>query len=395
MQGGDQLCQIACETSISIRQLKVKVEVESGLKAAALAIYLPEVAQPLGQNVTLADCGLPSVLITLTLHKITIADMLDVSPGQLTDAQLAQACSTDEGKAGDLVDLAGCATIREMSCLVGLEQMQELNISGCTGIDATTVATVVAKNRTLSALIFGDRMGEPATLEVGMTEADFSNKNLGIKGAIIIYAWITHKDKGAMTSLDLANNRIVAESANIYIGNIFQEGELVDCEGVQCPVVYACSSYYRVAQLHGIIAISNAIPGMGALTSLNLSSNWLDAEGAKIVAKAIKVTMCTPAIIMAPFSCPSDFSINCCCLTSQSTAVVCYYPQDMGAMTSPNLASNELGVEGAKIVAEAIKVTKCTPAIVLAPFSCPSDFSINCCCLLLSVGYGGYDEAKS
>jgi hypothetical protein len=42
--------------------------------------------------------------------------------------------------------------------------MQELNISGCTGIDATSVATVVAKNRTLSSLIFGDGVGEPATL---------------------------------------------------------------------------------------------------------------------------------------------------------------------------------------------------------------------------------------
>jgi hypothetical protein len=125
--------------------------------------------------------------------------------------------------------------------------MQELNISGCTGIDATAVATVVAKNRTLSALIFGDGMVEPATLEVGMTEADFSNKNLGMGGAIIIFAWITHKDKGAMTSLNLASNR-------------------------------------------------------------------LGAEGAKIVVEAIKVTMCAPAIIMAPFRCPSDFSINCCCL---------------------------------------------------------------------------------
>jgi hypothetical protein len=134
MQGGDQLCQLTCDTSISIRQLKAKVAVESGLTAAALAIYLPEVAQPLGQNVTLADCGLPFVLIALTLHKIAVANMLDISPGHLTDAQLAQACSTDEGKAGDLVDLAGCAAIRDTSCLVGLQQMQELNISGCTGI---------------------------------------------------------------------------------------------------------------------------------------------------------------------------------------------------------------------------------------------------------------------
>jgi hypothetical protein len=64
-------------------------------------------------------------------------------------------------------------------------------------------------------------------------------------------------------------------------------------------------------------------------------------------------------------------------------------------MTSLNLASNGLRGEGAKIVAEAIKVTKCTPAIVLVPFSRPSDFSINCCCLLLSAGYGGHISAMS
>jgi hypothetical protein len=49
---------------------------------------------------------------------------------------------------------------------------------------------------------------EPATLEVGMTEADFSNKRLGAAGAIIISAWISHKDNGAMTSLNLAGNSI-------------------------------------------------------------------------------------------------------------------------------------------------------------------------------------------
>jgi hypothetical protein len=86
--------------------------------------------------------------------------------------------------------------------------MQELNISGCTGIDATTVANVVAKNRTLSALIFGERMDEPAPLEMGMATADFSIKSLGVGGAIIISAWITHKDKGAMTSLNLASNKL-------------------------------------------------------------------------------------------------------------------------------------------------------------------------------------------
>jgi hypothetical protein len=68
--------------------------------------------------------------------------------------------------------------------------------------------------------------------------------------------------------------------------------------------------------------------------------------------------------------------------------------KDMELMTSLNLASNYLGSRGAKIVAEAIKVTKCTPAISMAPFSFSSVFSNNYCCLLLSAGYGGVDVAE-
>jgi hypothetical protein len=74
--------------------------------------------------------------------------------------------------------------------------------------------------RALSTLIFGGdtyrRQGErdvtpvPATLQVGMTEADFSNKNLGVGGATIIAAWISHKDNGALTSLNISSNNIGA-----------------------------------------------------------------------------------------------------------------------------------------------------------------------------------------
>jgi hypothetical protein len=122
--------------------------------------------------------------------------------------QLAEACATDEGKAGDIVGLVGCARLCDMSCLVWLEQMQELDISGCTSIDATTVAKVVAEHRTLSTLIFGDGVCEPATLEVGMTELDFSCKALQVKGAMILSAWLTHKDKGGLSSLNMMSNNL-------------------------------------------------------------------------------------------------------------------------------------------------------------------------------------------
>ena len=72
----------------------------------------------------------------------------------------------------------------------------------------------------LSTLIFGgdkykkDRAWvtpAPATLKVGMTEANFSDKNFGAGGAIIISAWISHKDNGALIKLDISSNHIGAE----------------------------------------------------------------------------------------------------------------------------------------------------------------------------------------
>jgi hypothetical protein len=64
----------------------------------------------------------------------------------------------------------------------------------------------------------------------------------------------------------------------------------------------------------GLITLADAIKGMKALTSLNLSSNDLKAEGAKIVAEAIKVANCAIAVVLVLIACPSDHWLNCCCL---------------------------------------------------------------------------------
>jgi hypothetical protein len=51
---------------------------------------------------------------------------------------------------------------------------------------------------------------------LGMTTADFSDKGLGSSGAIIVGAWITHKDNGALTSLNLAANMLCGIWTNAY-----------------------------------------------------------------------------------------------------------------------------------------------------------------------------------
>ena len=46
-------------------------------------------------------------------------------------------------------------------------------------------------NGALASMTFGDE--KPVTINTTMTEADFSNKDLGVPEAIILAAWIQHK----------------------------------------------------------------------------------------------------------------------------------------------------------------------------------------------------------
>jgi hypothetical protein len=59
----------------------------------------------------------------------------------------------------------------------------------------------------------------PATLEVGLTEADFSNKNLGPGGATIISAWISHKDNGAISTLTFGDKQAVTMTTEMTEAN--------------------------------------------------------------------------------------------------------------------------------------------------------------------------------
>jgi hypothetical protein len=141
----------------------------------------------------------------------------------------------------------------------------------------------------------------------------------------------------------------------------------------------------------GVIALANAIPDMGALSVTNVMGNKIGKEQ---LAKLQEIMRSKPSLVslcgIADAATGADLSGLK--MDADDAIVLASELLDKGTMTSLNLASNELYAEGAKIIAEAIKVTKCAPAIILAPFSCPSDFSINCCCLLLSAGYGGDDE---
>jgi hypothetical protein len=148
MQGGDPVCTIDCNAAGSVAQLKNTVERQTGLEATTLALILPSSGRPLGESETLESCGFPSDLCAVVLNTVDIAaDVAHVSPHELTDSQLAEACSSPEGQAGDIIHLNGCKQIHDVSCLAKIVQMQVLDITGCDTIDISSLVKMIAAHK--------------------------------------------------------------------------------------------------------------------------------------------------------------------------------------------------------------------------------------------------------
>jgi hypothetical protein len=109
--------------------------------------------------------------------------------------------------------------------------------------------------------------------------------------------------KGALTHLNLAKNNLgeIVLAAGWRSKDNDGRNPWVGPDGQE--------QHEKPGKPEGIIAIADAIPNMGALTSLNLSSNYLRAEGAKIVAEAMEVTNCAIAVILVHLH--SHAVVNC------------------------------------------------------------------------------------
>jgi hypothetical protein len=239
------------------------------------------------------------------------------------------------------------------------------------GIDqAKALATILKEHPTLKSLC-GNRGNE--------TELDMSGKEIGVDGAIMLAPEII--DNGALSVANVYGNKIGKEQLAKLQEIMRAKPNLVSLCGIADDATEADLSGIGM-DADDAIVLASELPDKGALSSLNLSANslapdpgtWYEDKGKYYVAST------------SGFITKEEAFAGVVALTNSI--------KDMGAMTSLNLASNELYAEGAKIIAEAIKVTKCAPEIILAPFSCPSDFSINCCCLLLSAGYVGSIRRK-
>jgi hypothetical protein len=107
-----------------------------------------------------------------------------------------------------------------------------------------------------------------------MTEADLSKMNLGVGGAIIISAWLTHKDRGGVSSINLLKNWIPVEQAKELVQIMQAKENLNTLCGLSREDTELDFSGQNLGAGDAVL-IANDISDMRALSWLNLSGNGL------------------------------------------------------------------------------------------------------------------------
>jgi hypothetical protein len=156
-------------------------------------------------------------------------------------------------------------------------------------------------------------------VEVDMTEADLSYKNLGEGGAIIVAAWMSHKDKGALTSLHVGQkctqNGIPAEEMR----KIMAIAMRMDNMKILCTVPFKDKT----------------------LTELEVSGKNLGKEGALVVAGYLDGN-----VALSTFTFSGDSSPEGKPVTMETS------------MTKADFSAKGLGMSGAKMLSAFLP--KCT-----------------------------------
>jgi hypothetical protein len=263
------------------------------------------------------------------------------------------------------------------AALKGTLVMRELNISSnclsqryqsCAGDSndkpdmsgVIAVADAISNMPALSKLIFGGDAYEdtsrvapgPATLEIGMTEADLSNKNLGVGGAVIILAaWIIHKGDWAITSLNVKDNQIGVEGKRSL-------GKAIQKSNVQ---FFVCDEWSitqdttevdvgsKNLQLADVILLGGIISNNGALTVLSLKGNGLGTkEAGKVLGEMLKKNSVLKELDLSENGAYRGDSAG----FAQELALGL---KDNHALLSANLLKNDIGIGEARALASILK----------------------------------------
>jgi Ran GTPase-activating protein (RanGAP) involved in mRNA processing and transport len=236
------------------------------------------------------------------------------------------------------------------------------------------LSEALVHNQTLSSLDISNN---------GVTENETRRDDMS--GVIALASTI--KDMRALSVLSLKSNNLYAVGCKALVEGLKGNHVITELNIADCNLSSGGSD------MSGVIALANAIPDMRALSSANLLRNNIGIKQAKALAAILKEH---PTLKSLCGNKGDETELDMSGKNMCAEGVIMLVPEiiDNGAMTSLNLAENYMGADGAKHIAATIKVIHCVLALILTLFACPSDFVINCWCLLLSAGHGGTIGAK-
>jgi hypothetical protein len=332
LQGGSELCRIeGFDCGKDVAELKVSIEAKAGIVSALTRLINPESQVELQDHLTLEDMGMPSKqaltagviqLCTQKLKKVVVADELQIEPEEVTDSKLAALCDSIRDDPTDIMVLCGSQLITDISCLAQLSTISHLDISSCdlgaqggfhlAGVikDMSAISSLNLANNNIGQLVLPEGWrAEDDDGEAPWIHTDGQRVEDGMPGGstpvgVIALANII-PNMGALSSANLLGNQIPVEQAYELVAIMQSKEKLTTLCGFSREEVTLDVSNQGLGPGDAVL-IANDISDMGALTSLDLSSNELEAGGAKIVAKAIKVSDYAIAVVSVPFSCPSE-----------------------------------------------------------------------------------------
>jgi hypothetical protein len=110
-----------------------------------------------------------------------------------------------------------------------------------------------------------------------MTKANFSNKNLGAGGAIIISAWISHKDNGALSVLSLGSDNLRAAGGKALAEGLKGNQAITELN-IAGNFLTLNDGNTAYDDMSGVTAVANTISGMGAISQFTFSGDSRDSK---------------------------------------------------------------------------------------------------------------------
>jgi hypothetical protein len=252
-------------------------------------------------------------------------------------------------QANELIKIMAANNLKTL-CGLGTDKTElDLSCKGLSAGCAVLVANEVKNNAALEKLIFGGSgevyddstwvSASPVALEVGMTEADLSNKNLGTGGAIIVGAWISHKDNGAMVKLDMSNNGIIGGTENAKAAGKALSNMLAVNTMLQELNISNNASYSNSDSESFVMEFAVGLGANGAMVKFDMSDNCLYAEGGKALAEALKGNQVMTELNIASNDLGEDMEDN---PDMSGVIAIGNAIPTMGALTSLDISDNKL-----------------------------------------------------